>query len=158
LIREGLFYSAAAFSPDGTEMVVAGDSVVVGQRERSFIIRHEWPSGNPRRLLASSGVIHDLAWSPDGEILACAHVGDVLLYSAHGQPPPEKWTPGRGHVTRLAFSSDGRWLAACTSDGLVAMRDQSTGMSRSLAGGPEQMRWSGLSFLPAGNTLAASGF
>jgi WD40 repeat protein/tRNA A-37 threonylcarbamoyl transferase component Bud32 len=157
LIREGLYYSAAAFSPDGNELVVAGDSVVVGQRERTSVIRHEWPSGNPRRLLASVGMIFDLAWSPDGETLACAHIGDVLLYP-RGQAPPEKWTPGRGRVTRVAFSADSHRLAACTDRGLVAIRNNRSGTLTRLEGGSEKMRWSGLSFSPDGKTLAASGF
>jgi WD40 repeat protein len=59
-----------------------------------------------------STVTH-LAYAPDGETLAISHYGGVTLIDAEGNRRLLEW---KGSQLHLAWSHDGRWLAAATQD------------------------------------------
>lgn len=55
--------------------------------------------------------VTDLAWTPDGSILAVAHVGGISLYDIQTRTLLRSLYPRGEGVINLAFSPDGAWLA-----------------------------------------------
>ena len=71
------------------------------------------------QLTEQTSVIQALAWSHDGALLAAGCTGAVILYRFEGaavQPTRLDW-PGIG--LKLAFSPNGRYIAAGMQDGAV---------------------------------------
>lgn len=63
-----------------------------------------------------------LAWSPNGEHLACASLdGWVRLYDAHSLTPRTLLPGNRGGTNCAAWSRDGTWLATGGGDGTVRL-------------------------------------
>ncbi len=106
---------AVVFSPDGKTLASCGKERVaklwdIATREERVIIRQK------------TGWIRSLAFSPDGDILALAcgeydpasrrASGDVRLWdvAAEREQPPLRGR--RGYLTTVAFSPDGKLLAA----------------------------------------------
>jgi WD40 repeat protein/serine/threonine protein kinase len=97
---------------------------------------HLWDLEKGQELLRLSRPDEDVGhalFSPDGQSIAVAwHVRSggrnscVQLYDARGTL---RWTSATigAQVTKLAFSSDGRWLAAAARDGRARVLDAQTG-------------------------------
>jgi WD40 repeat protein len=99
-----------------------------------------------------------LAHSPDGRWLAS--IGTLRgqgrlwdLESRRGDREIESLSHGRNPV---AFSPDGRLLAAAGTDGVVRLSNLATGTELRRVGGPGD-RLTGVAFSPDGRLLAASG-
>jgi WD40 repeat protein len=125
---------AVAFSPDGTHLAVAG-----GRRTR--YISGEmgiWDLASRRRVLGlrtpsvagkrSVGVISDVAFSPDPQrqLLATAGGRDGMVRLWDAKTGRQVGAPLHlGSVATelltVAFSADGRWLAAGSNDGVVRL-------------------------------------
>jgi WD40 repeat protein len=71
-------------------------------------------SGEPLAVLEARHPLLDLAWSPDGAFLAagCKFSGVHRWNAATGEPLPELRIPVEMWVSAVAFSPDGRWIAA----------------------------------------------
>jgi WD40 repeat protein len=70
--------------------------------------------------------INDLAWSPDGTILAMARsAADIALYKV-GENTPEKLEYHPGYVLGVAWSPDGKHLATGVATGEVWVWDLTT--------------------------------
>jgi WD40 repeat protein len=61
--------------------------------------------------------IHALAWSPEGKLLAAGRYGCVELLDAADRHVVRTLAGPRGIVNCVAFSADGRWLAAGGGEG-----------------------------------------
>lgn len=61
-------------------------------------------------------VITSLAYSPNGKLLAVTGYHEVLLYSADGKKLEARLVGLSERVQALAFSPDGKWLAASAGD------------------------------------------
>jgi RNA polymerase sigma factor (sigma-70 family) len=73
----------------------------------------------------------DLAFSPDGTLLAAADANRRLcLWQVPGGSRVWQASPPEGVVERLCFSCDGRSLAALHQDGNVSLIETATGMKR----------------------------
>src|SRR5262245_7124223 len=115
-----------AFSPDGKTLLASADNglrlwdAVTGQERRERIGGLSYSPAT--------------AMSPDGRLLATAGWGDreVSLWdTASGRLVRRLPLAGeRRYVRNLAFSSDGRALAACQYKGFIQLWDTATGKQR----------------------------
>ncbi len=109
--------TALARSPDGRTL--AAD--FLGQTYLCDVARCNW---NVLPISAQSGYAMDLAFSPDGAVLAHGNnYGTIELWGvAHRRPLP--WLTGlTGAVRAIAFSPDGRMLASVGDDRTVRLWD-----------------------------------
>ncbi len=106
-------------SPDGT---IGAWDVATGRELASF----------PKD---SVGLINDLAFSPDGNLLAASGVlGTINVWDFTNRAVQTQFAGHRGPVNALAFSSDGEHLASAGDDGTIRLWDipshQAIGMFR----------------------------
>jgi WD40 repeat protein len=123
---------ALRFSPDGRTLATVGG-------KRSVQI-HEAATGKLLLRLAPRSDVSTLAFSPDGRTLAVgggsAAAGEVTFWDAATGKALARVTRDKGRCLDVAFSPDGRWLAAAvfadarapgdTAGGEVALWDMQT--------------------------------
>lgn len=82
---------------------------------------HAITSGNASQVsgLAEWQVkdVTDLAWTPDGMMLAVAHSNGITLFDTQTRLSVRELYPRSGGVVSLAFSPNGTWLAAGSRQG-----------------------------------------
>ena len=83
------------------------------------------PEGAIARL--GRGREPDMAFSPDGQSLAIATSLGFWLYDLATLSPIALWETERGMVGRVAFSSNGKWIAASNSDQILKVLDIQNG-------------------------------
>ena len=144
--------AALAFSPDGATLAVGG--------------YHEitlWDAKDGRLLRRVGDVpeqTHALAFSPDGTVLAAAggtpgSLGEVRLFSTANTAAPRALDRTADVFLCLAFSPDGRSLAAGGADGAVRVYDVASGARRLVI--EHHADWvTAVAFNPAGNLLASA--
>jgi WD40 repeat protein len=141
-------------SPDGQVIALVGDDgnlyLVDGE------IREE-----ARSLAGHTGSVADMAFSPDGSVLASGDDdGMVKMWDAAGQELHSL----AGHteaIIRLDFSPDGSVLASGDCDAMVKVWDVATGQERHTLSGSEHEHegscaWMYAAFSPDGETLVTT--
>jgi WD40 repeat protein len=147
-LKHWTFVTSVAFSPDGKSLASA-DNI-------GWVVLWETATGRARLTLrdrASGGGPTTVAFSPDGKLLASGLDQRILLWdTATGQ---EKRTmQGNVGVKCLAFSPDGKTLAADGADGTILLFDLDTGKpGRTIA--RHKARVVALAFGPDGKVLAS---
>jgi WD40 repeat protein len=124
-------------APDGKAMVIRGGDNVL--RLWDLVARRE------RKALSTETPATTAAFSPDSQLVATGVVAateSLRLWDVSTGASRPALKGQSGWVTGLAFSADGRALAATTSDGAVTLWDTATSIQRLPA--------------PDGNTLALS--
>ena len=114
--QQGTRIRQVAFSPDGKLLAVGGDS--------AFVELCEAKSGDVRHQI--QGNVTSLAFSPDSKMLATARQ-KIALYDVTSGQETEAWDREGRDITALAFSADGRSLAAASDDGTVRVTDAVSG-------------------------------
>jgi WD40 repeat protein/serine/threonine protein kinase len=143
-----------AFSPD-SELLACGED------NGSLVLWDATAGAVVRDLRGPDVCLHQVAFSPDGVLLATAGksaTGAVvrLWQVATGQLVFTAHLPGDWPAWCVAFSPDGKTLAAGMEAGEVRLWDVATGRERArLAGHGGRVRWIG--FHPDGLSLAVAG-
>jgi WD40 repeat protein len=151
-----------ALSPDGRLLAIAETG---GNTVRLWNPATGHSVGVP--LVVSSNaldVVSDLAFSPDGKLLATANAdGTVRLWNpASGQPAGAELPAdlgNRGGVDAIAFSSDGKLLASSDANGEVRLWDAATGQPMGTplrADTKDQGGVDAVAFSPNGKLLASA--
>ena len=109
-----------------------------------------------RVLTGHTGVVHGVAFSPDGTLLATTSAdGTARIWdTATGQPRTTVIGPG-GTLLGVALSPDGTLLATASRDGTARIWDTATGQPRTTLTG--HTSWvNGVAFSPDGTLLATT--
>lgn len=152
----------AAAGGDPRVVAVSGDGrrAAVGYRNGSVRLWDlDAPEGKPRAEARPTGLaVLCLAFDPDGRRVLVGDAGrDLRPVSLEGQWGARLAQTQVG-TQALAWSADGRWLAAGQVDGSVVLHDESVnaGEPRRLLG-PGEGPVTALAFLAAGRQLAVAG-
>jgi WD40 repeat protein/tRNA A-37 threonylcarbamoyl transferase component Bud32 len=160
-------FHAVAFHPDGRTLAVAGqldarslsgELLTSDTDENGVVIVLDLESGKAlwRRDRIATAIIRDLAFSPDGGILASAdNATTVTLFDARSGEVRRKLQGHRRLVSHLAFSSDGRRLASSSWDTTAVVWDVQTGRQLVTLQGHKRSVLS-VALSPDGSRLATS--
>jgi hypothetical protein len=121
--RDIQLFAGLSISPDGTRIAVARK---YDQRPLHELLIWEPTTGHPPRLVTSEqdgAVISGVAFAPGGRQVAHAgtHAGPVKLLDLESGESVAYPTGDNGNTNALAFSPDGRYLAATGSRGKVLL-------------------------------------
>lgn len=151
--------TALAFSRDGRSLAVAISRPGMAGEVRIYPVPAQGvPADRPRLTLAAHrDVIHDIAWSPDGRLLAtCGYDRLIKLWDAATGKELHTLKDHSDAVYSLAFSPDGRQLASGAADRAVKVWDTATGQRRYTLS--ESTDWVyAVAWSPDGRHLAAAG-
>jgi hypothetical protein len=152
--------TALAFSRDGKRFAVASSAMGEAHEVRLFEINRGVET--PRSLdgvvvNTHADVIHDLAFSPDGKVLAsCGYDRLIKLRDVASKKELRVLKDHSDSVYGIAFSLDGKLLASAAADRAVKVWDVATG--RRLYTLAESTDWVyAVAWSPDGRHLAAAG-
>ncbi|HTU92691.1 MAG TPA: c-type cytochrome domain-containing protein [Gemmataceae bacterium] len=156
--------TALAFSPDGKWLAVASSAMGEAHEVRQYEVECDaerrslaFPRGAWERGNTHTDVIHDLAFSPDGKILAsCGYDRLIKFWDVAAKKELRVLKDHSDSVYGIAFSPDGKLLASAAADRAVKVWDVATG--RRLYTLPESTDWVyAVAWSPDGRHLAAAG-
>ena len=141
LIETQAIVQSVAFSPDGSTLAAGMDDGTI----------HRWTAATDEELPALTGhtnYITRIAYSPDGVYLASAsRDGRVILWdTAVGGTKSRTWNVPQGWASNLAFSPDGKILAARTVDHHAQYSNESTIILWNAGNGEEIISLSGIGY------------
>src|SRR6185295_1295923 len=137
---------AVAFSADGGR-------VATGSSDETVRLWNTESGAALAVLQGAASSIEDVAWSPDGRLVAS--VEDILcIWDAHTGSLLQK-LPYPGF--RLRFSNDGRWLAVGTMSGRLRVWDTAT-WTLAVDTRPHTDRLSAIAFSPDGTRVVTTGW
>jgi WD40 repeat protein len=139
------------FSPDGQTILSDGKPSLEG----SIVA---WDVRTGRELAPfpteSVGYINDLAFSPDGSLLAASGVQSTInVWDFTNRSVKVPFTGHRGHVTSLAFSPDGRRLVSAGEDGTIRLWNIASGKATGMFRDPLDRAVRSVAFAPHGDFI-----
>jgi RNA polymerase sigma factor (sigma-70 family) len=150
----GFIPSLFVFSPDGKKLVVGGDTnrgAFVGGRSFRLL---DVATGKLLRKVESSHVVHGVAFSPDGRLLASVEDGLIRLWDVAAEKEIRSMQVEHPLNYGPAFSPDGRLLATGGEDSVIHLWETATGTEiRRFLGHHSAVAV--LRFSPDGRTLAS---
>lgn len=150
--------TALAFSRDGKRLAVASGSVAVSGEVRLYAMPADSVPAKPERVLAAhKDAVYDLAFSPDGRLLAtCGYDRLIKLWDVAAGKERRVLKDHSDTVYGVAFSPDGKLLASAAADRAVKVWDVATGKRLYTLG--ESTDWVyAVAWHPGGKHVAAAG-
>jgi WD40 repeat protein len=151
--------TALAFAPEGRCLAVAGGTSGAAGQVRLYTIA---PGGQPKPkpchvLLGHADIVQDLAFSPDGTLLAtCGYDRLVKLWEVSSGKEVHTFKEHSDSVYGVAFSPNGRHLASVSADRAVKIWDVAKRKLAHTLG--ESTDWLyAVAWSPDGKHLAAAG-
>jgi WD40 repeat protein len=151
--------TALAYSRDGRLLAVAsGVSGVAGEIRLYPAGPDGKPVAQPARVLTGhADLIHDLAFSPDGKVLAsCGYDKLIKLWDVSSGKEVRTLKEHSDSVYAVRFSPDGKLLASAAADRAVKLWDAATGRLLYTLGEPTDWVYA-VAWNPDGRHLAAAG-
>ena len=153
--------TALAFSPDGRHLAVAaGRPGQLGELHVFAVPAVPTPTEPPTRLYTLSAhrdLIHDVAYSPDGKLLAtCSYDRLAKLWNAADGAERATLRDHSDAIYGLAFRPDGKLLATAAADRTVKLWDVATGQRLYTLSESTDWLYS-VAFSPDGKRVAAAG-
>lgn len=151
------YYSCGRFSPDGTKLAI------VTSDQPEVIRIHDTESGRELQKISLTAKLVRLAFSADGkQIVATERDSSVRLYQtesgkkvwAHTVPLNN---PNENYVSAVAFSPDGKTIAAGATDHLLYLLDPLTGDEIGKLEGTHWYPWT-MAFTADSKILYSSGW
>jgi len=152
--------TALAFSQDGKQLAIASSAMGETHEVRLYEVNRDMDmlrSLDGVVLGTHADVIHDLAFSPDGKILAsCSYDRLVKLWDTTAKKELRVLKDHSDSVYGIAFRSDSQLLASVAADRAVKVWDIATGRRLYTLG--ESTDWVyAVAWSPDGRHLAAAG-
>ncbi len=126
--KEGVLY-AAALSPDGKTLAVAGHGCAEGGASGHPVFLLDWAAGRVVGLLEGhASPVQALAFTADGKRLASGdQFGEVRLWDVSSRKSVRALPASKKGIKGLAFSPDGRSLAVAAHEPTVRIWAVATG-------------------------------
>ena len=126
-----------SFSPDG-KLLASGAS-------DSDLAVWDVKTGRRRGLITTGdGFLYSTSFSPDGQKLAATEGGEIAVYRTKDWSVEKRLRYQERRYRSLAYSPNGKWLVACTTDGweevLVWDLQQGSDVPRYVLHGPKEVK------------------
>jgi dipeptidyl aminopeptidase/acylaminoacyl peptidase len=146
--------SLVGFGPRGRLLaILEGDGVVALQEGRLPTLRL-WDTTTGQSVRPFDLATTELTFAPNGKVMAAAEESGITLWEVATGKRRCRLPGASGGSATLAFSPDGRWLAAGGNDEVVRLWDVLTGeLRRGLVGHTDGIK--ALAFSPDGKRLAS---
>ena len=138
-------------------MILFTLSLSIGLQHTAAVDTSEWglPEGAKARL--GKGHINEIAYSPDGTLLAVASRIGIWLYDTDTLQERALLTGHTSGVNSVSFSPDGKTIASGSDDSTVRLWDVATASQKGTLTG-DTANVTSVAFSPDGTTIASVGW